>query len=114
MVAGEISSGSGNQSRKLGQKLHGLEDEMRGAVLEGVFDFADDLTRSFRGQIRDHARGRERNADDADQHRSVIIRKSNDHQRGSTRALAACPPATLENAYPELRLDTPNLNLGPG
>ncbi len=39
MVAGEIGSGSGYQSRKLGEELKRLEDEVGGAVVEGVFQF---------------------------------------------------------------------------
>ena len=35
MVAGEIGSGSGYQSRKLGEELKRLEDEVGGAVVEG-------------------------------------------------------------------------------
>ena len=37
MVTGEIGPGSGYESRQLSQKLQRFEDEMCGAVLEGVF-----------------------------------------------------------------------------
>jgi len=39
VIAGEIGSWSRYQSRKLGQDLQRFEDELRGAVLEGVFQF---------------------------------------------------------------------------
>ena len=50
MVAGEIGSGSGYQSRKLGEELQGLEDEVGRTVLERVFELVDDLTRDLSGQ----------------------------------------------------------------
>ncbi len=51
MISGEIGPGSGYQSRKLGKELQRLEDKVRGAVLERVFELVDDLTRGLSGQI---------------------------------------------------------------
>ncbi len=50
VIPGEIGSWSGNKGRKLGEELQGLEDEMRGAVLERVFKLVDDLARDLSGQ----------------------------------------------------------------
>jgi len=41
MVTGEIGPGSGYESRQPSQKLQRLEDEVGGAVLEGVFEFVN-------------------------------------------------------------------------
>ena len=50
MVAGEIGSGSGYQSCKLGEELKGLEDEVGGAIVEGVFQFIHHFSRFLGGQ----------------------------------------------------------------
>ena len=42
VVSGEIGSWSRDQSRKLGKELQRLEDKVRGAVLERVFELVDD------------------------------------------------------------------------
>ena len=44
MVTGEIGPGSGYESRQLSQELHRLEDEVGGAVLEGVFQLVHHLS----------------------------------------------------------------------
>ncbi len=41
MVTGEIGSWSRDEGRKLGEELQGLEDEVGGAVFEGVFEFVN-------------------------------------------------------------------------
>ena len=50
VVTGEIGPGSGYESRQLSQKLQRFEDEMCGAVLEGVFEFINDASIRLGGQ----------------------------------------------------------------
>ncbi len=50
VIPGEIGSWSRDQGRKLGEELQRLEDEVRRAVLERVFELVDDLTRDLSGQ----------------------------------------------------------------
>ena len=57
VVTGEIGTRSGYEGCQLSQKLHRLEDEVGGAVSEGVFEFIDDASIRLGGQPVEGQRG---------------------------------------------------------